>query len=92
MPIYEYECHSCGAHFEQLVLPWIAESVKNGQSPECPKCHATDVARLISECGISSEESRQASLQKARKANQKVVHEKQDAEYKAMLEHANEHH
>ena len=92
MPIYEFECHSCGTQFETLVLPWIAESVEKGSAPECPKCHATDVARMISECGISSEETRQASLSKARKKNQSVQREKQDAEFKEMLEHANEHH
>jgi putative FmdB family regulatory protein len=92
MPIYEFECHSCGARFETLVLPWIAESVEKGTAPECPTCHATDVARMISECGINSEETRQASLAKARKKNRAVQREKQDAEYKEMLEHANEHH
>lgn len=91
MPIYEFECHSCGTHFEQLVLPWIAESMKNGQSPECPKCHATDVARLVSECAISSEQTRQSNAQKAKKANEKGFREKQDADNKERMEHANEH-
>lgn len=92
MPIYEYECHSCGTHFEQLVLPWIAESVEKGASPECPSCHATDVAKVLAACAVSSEATRQTSLQKARTKNRSMQREKEDAEFKQMIEHANEHH
>lgn len=91
MPIYEFQCHSCGTQFETLVLPWIAESVEKGSAPECPKCHATDVGRMISECGISSEGTRQASLDKARNRYRSVQREKDDAEFKEMIHHANEH-
>jgi putative FmdB family regulatory protein len=90
MPIYEFECHACGEHFDQLVLPWIAETVS--ATPECPSCHTTDVGRVLSVCAVSSAETRQASLQKARKANRKIQREKEDAEFKQMIQHANEHH
>jgi len=43
MPIYEYECKSCGARFDEL-MPCDAEA------PECPKCKSHDVERLISAC------------------------------------------
>ena len=89
MPIYEFECRACGNHFEELVLPWL---VNEAQKPECPSCHAKDVERTLSICAISSEGTRQASLQKARKKMSAVTKEKGTEEFKQMIEHANEHH
>ena len=42
MPIFEYVCENCDCHFEQLVL-----SPKDPH-PECPKCCANNVKKLIS--------------------------------------------
>jgi len=42
MPIYEYECQSCGHHFEE----WQKMSDKPVQV--CPKCKARKVEKLIS--------------------------------------------
>jgi len=43
MPIYEYECQSCGHHFEE----WQKMSDKPVQV--CPKCKARKVEKLISQ-------------------------------------------
>ena len=41
MPIYEYECTSCGSHFEFL------EKVNEAPTKKCPKCGG-ELKRLIS--------------------------------------------
>ena len=40
MPIYEYTCKSCGHEFEELI--------RAGETPACPKCHKTNVAKSFS--------------------------------------------
>jgi putative FmdB family regulatory protein len=40
MPIYEYACRKCGHEFETLV--------RSGSVPECPSCHATELAKKLS--------------------------------------------
>lgn len=89
MPIFEFQCRSCGHQFEHLVLPWLQ---KAGETPECPTCHAKDVEKMLSICAISSEATRQSSLQKARKRQSSVTKEKETEEFKQMVAHANEHH
>ncbi len=43
MPLYEFECRSCGAEFEKLVLKAAeAENVK------CPSCDSKEVEEKIS--------------------------------------------
>lgn len=44
MPIYEYACLACGAHFEKLVY---------GQSAvACPTCESARVSRQLSVVGV----------------------------------------
>ncbi len=45
MPIYEYECSSCGHRFEKLVRV-------GAEAPECPECQANDVRKLVSASGF----------------------------------------
>jgi putative FmdB family regulatory protein len=80
MPIYEYECLGCGHEFEYLVLP-------TSPAAECPACRHQDLRRLISLCAVSSENTRQAHLDSARKQYSKVNKEKQYEEHKQMHEH-----
>ena len=47
---------------------------------------------MLSICAVSSESTRQANLQKARKSAGKVKKEKDTEEFKQMVEHAAEHH
>ena len=43
MPLYEYECESCGERFEMLV------SARNkDDAPECPVCGSEKTARVPS--------------------------------------------
>jgi len=44
MPLYEYECQSCGERFERLFLS-ISQVPDKIQ---CPVCHSADVRRLLS--------------------------------------------
>jgi putative FmdB family regulatory protein len=75
MPIYEYECRGCGHQFEQLV--------RTGDVPACPSCQGKALERLLSQCAVSSENTRQLSFNKA-KARAKLVQRDKDvaqAEY-----------
>jgi len=46
MPIYEYACLVCGAHFEKLI---------HGQSQvACPSCESPRVSRQLSVVGIKT--------------------------------------
>jgi putative FmdB family regulatory protein len=40
MPIYGYICNKCSHPFETLVF--------SGDTPECPKCQATDLTQQLS--------------------------------------------
>jgi putative FmdB family regulatory protein len=40
MPLYEYSCKACTHQFEVLV--------RNGDKPECPACHGSELERRFS--------------------------------------------
>jgi putative FmdB family regulatory protein len=40
MPLFEYECRSCGNHFEYLT--------RADQTPACPSCRGEDLQKLLS--------------------------------------------
>ena len=61
MPIYEYECRACHHQFELLVLP------QHKDAPACPSCQSHELERLLSGFAVSSEGTREANLQAARK-------------------------
>ncbi|MEW6670077.1 MAG: zinc ribbon domain-containing protein [Thermodesulfobacteriota bacterium] len=42
MPVYEYECESCGQQFEYMIF------TSSDPEPQCPKCAAGKVKRMIS--------------------------------------------
>jgi putative FmdB family regulatory protein len=68
MPIYEFECESCAARFEELVAI--------GQFASCPACGSERTRRLYSEvappsrqprgAGVRSDESRRRERESAR--------------------------
>ena len=89
MPIFEFECTSCGNKFEELVLPWLE---KTAAVPACPSCKGQDVQRVLSICAVSSESTRGANLKGAQKRASKTMKERDDAENKRLAEHAKEHH
>lgn len=41
MPIFEYQCASCGSEFEILVR-------SSTPAPECPACHGTELRKKLS--------------------------------------------
>jgi len=43
MPLYEYQCRSCKAKFEELIGKTVPD-----HSPVCPQCGSTDCERLFS--------------------------------------------
>jgi putative FmdB family regulatory protein len=82
MPIFDYECRKCGEQFEMLVL--------KGTVAECPACHGQELEQLISGFAVSSDATRQANLQAARRryANSSTVKDKKVAEIEEIREHA----
>lgn len=46
MPIYEYECTSCGHTLEKL------QKVSDPPLSECPQCHQATLQKLISAAGF----------------------------------------
>jgi putative FmdB family regulatory protein len=40
MPLFEYECRTCGHHFEHLT--------RDRQSPACPACAGGNLQKLLS--------------------------------------------
>lgn len=45
MPLYEYECRTCEARFDQLT------SMSEADAIACPRCGAAEARRLISVIG-----------------------------------------
>jgi putative FmdB family regulatory protein len=54
MPLYEYECRSCGAQFEKLILNRRTKVV-------CKSCGGKQVDRRLSTFAIASSGSRPAA-------------------------------
>lgn len=82
MPIFEYECRTCGHQFEALVGPTFP-------APTCPECQASDLEQKISMFAVSSEGTRNIALKDGRKRAESVRRDKQiaDAEYVKNHEH-----
>ena len=59
MPLYDFQCRTCGHEFEALVRP--------GHDADCPSCHGTDLERLLSGFAVASEDRTRAAIKSARK-------------------------
>ena len=79
MPLYEFRCLACGHEFEALV--------RGQERPACENCHSTELERLLSMFAVSSESTRQTSLNRARKANKKVLRDKAIADQEEIDHH-----
>ena len=56
MPIYEYICHDCK---RRVSLLWQSFADVESRPPVCPRCHGTNLQRLISKVAVlRSDESR----------------------------------
>jgi len=62
MPIYEYRCSECSDEFELLVL-------RTSPAPRCPSCQSPRLEQLLSGFAVSSEGTRQNSIDKARRSH-----------------------
>jgi putative FmdB family regulatory protein len=82
MPIYDYQCRNCGEEFELLVLKTTVAA--------CPACQSQDLEQLISGFAVSSESSRQANLQAAKRKlkNSANYKDQKVAEAEEIREHA----
>jgi len=80
MPLYEYRCLGCEHVFERLV--------RGSEIPDCPACGATTLDRLPSRFAASSEQTRQTTLQKARRENLKTERDKAIAQREYEEKHA----
>lgn len=56
MPIYEYECRSCGARFEQLVFHNRTEVV-------CRSCGDAKVSQLLSTFAVAGRSTKNAAAE-----------------------------
>jgi|BarGraIncu01122A_1022018.scaffolds.fasta_scaffold35773_2 putative FmdB family regulatory protein len=60
MPIYEYYCNDCK---RRVSLLWQSFADAASRDPVCPRCHGTNLRRLISKVAVlRSEESRLDNL------------------------------
>jgi putative FmdB family regulatory protein len=82
MPIYEYQCRSCGHPFELLVL--------KDTLAECPECQSKDLEKLLSGFAVSSEGIRTANVQAARRklATSSNYRDQKVAEAEEIREHS----
>jgi putative FmdB family regulatory protein len=80
MPIYDYQCRTCGHEFEGLVRP---------QDPPvaCPSCRSADLERLLSGFAVSSAEKRAASALDSRKRKVRANRDKVVADEEYRKEH-----
>jgi putative FmdB family regulatory protein len=85
MPIYDYECRSCGSTFELFMR--LPNASRADEAFACPSCHGTDLQRLVSGFAVNSDGTRQMHLNQARKLAQKEHRDKKHAEMESILHH-----
>jgi len=72
MPIYEFQCKRCGNQFEKLV--------RVDHTADCPACQASEVERLFSVPGISTQKSRSVTIAEAKRRGSAIKKEKDHAQ------------
>ena len=69
MPIYEYQCKSCGVKFEKLVRSMSAVGAGAGGAGEpkvqCPKCGSDQTAKALSVFAVGAEGSAKGTPESA---------------------------
>ncbi len=80
MPIFEYDCLECGQQFEHLQRTADAQV-------SCPFCGRSNLQRLVSLCGVSSEAGRAANLSAAHQRAADKRFERQRSEHAQHHEH-----
>lgn len=59
MPIYDFQCRTCGHSFETLV--------RSQDTPACPSCHGRDLDHLLSTFAVRSADRTKAAATASRK-------------------------
>jgi putative FmdB family regulatory protein len=77
MPLYEYQCRSCGHRFEGLV--------RGSDVPSCPACQGRDLERLLSAFAMSSEERTREIVKATRKKLAPIRQNEQREEFQRTL-------
>ena len=55
MPFYEYVCQQCSHPFEELVY--------GDERPTCPKCHASEVEKVLSVFAVGRSDGSSAAFE-----------------------------
>jgi putative FmdB family regulatory protein len=84
MPLYEYECHSCGCKFEYFVRP---PAIVEQETVTCVSCSGHDVQRLVSGFAVASDNTKHRNLTRARKLGQKEANDRRHAEIESEAHH-----
>ena len=85
MPLYDYDCRTCGHTFEALV--------RGGSTPSCPKCNGQDLERLLSSFAMSSLEHTKELVKSERKRRLPQHRAEQQEEFQHTLkEHLHDDH
>ena len=79
MPLYEFDCSSCGHRFEALV--------RGTAAPSCPACGSQELQRILSSFAVSSADTRRAALKDGRKHQAKGRRDQLVAEKEAREHH-----
>jgi putative FmdB family regulatory protein len=81
MPLYDFQCRTCGHEFEALVRP-------QDQAPTtCPACQGVDLERLIASFAVSTAEKTAAAAKQSRQRQAKANKEKLVADEEYRKEH-----
>jgi putative FmdB family regulatory protein len=79
MPLYEYECRSCGNEFELLV--------RSGTTPSCPECGSAELARRLSGFGVKTDATSKSAFAKAKQDRKKADRDRVIAERERIESH-----
>jgi putative FmdB family regulatory protein len=72
MPLFDFQCKSCGHEFEGLV--------RGEKLPACPECKGRDLEKLLSLPAVRSDTTRAKAMRAAKQRDQKLGAEREHAQ------------